>query len=82
MNPLTVYSSLTIERCDNKPPHKKGPSKLPFALINCGKISIILHLILVSGNLAHALDSVLPKDQLAQTETSILPNRCHLIKIK
>ena len=39
-------------------------------------------LILVSGNWAHALDPVLPEDQMTQTETSILPNRCHLIKKK
>ena len=43
MNPLAVYSALTIAKCDNKLPHKKGPSKLPFALMNCGKISFNLH---------------------------------------
>ena len=83
MNPLTIYSALTIERCDNKLPHKKGPSKLPFTVvINCGKISFNLHLILVSGNWVHALDPMLPEDQMTQSETSILSNRCHLIKIK
>ena len=76
MNLLTVYSALTDRRCDNKLPHKKEPSKLPSALINCGKISFNLGLILVSGNWAHALDPVL------QTKTSVLPNTCHLIKIK
>ena len=82
MNPLTIYSALTAERCDNKLPHKKGPSKLPFALLNCGKISFNLHLILVSGKLAHALDPMLPEDPMTQSETSILPNWCHLMKVK
>ena len=40
------------------------------------------HLVLVTGNWAHALDPILPEDQMAQTETSILPNRYHPIKIK
>ena len=30
MNLLTVNSVLTVERCDNKLPHKVEPSKLPF----------------------------------------------------
>ena len=34
------------------------------------------------GNWANALDPMLPGDETTQTETSILPNRCHLIKIK
>ena len=78
MNPLTVYSALTVERCDNK----KEPSKLPFALINCSKISFNLHSILVSRNWDHALGPRLPEEQMTQTETPILPNQCHLIKIK
>ena len=45
INPLTVYSAITVGMCDNKLPHKKDPSKLPVALINCGKISFDLHLI-------------------------------------
>ena len=46
------------------------------------RLSIYLPLILVSGNWAHALDSTLPKDQMTQTETYVLPDRYHLIKIK
>ena len=44
--------------------------------------SFSLNLILVSGNWAHALDPVLPEDQMTQTKTSTFPNRCYLIKIK
>ena len=42
VNPLTVNSALTVEMCDNKLPHKKGPSKQLFVLINCGIISFNL----------------------------------------
>ena len=35
-----------------------------------------------SRNWAHALDPMLSKDQMTETETSILPNWCHIIKIK
>ena len=82
MNPRIVNSALIIKKCDNKLPHRKGPSKLLFTSINCGKTLLNLHLILVSGSWAHAMDPVLPEDQMTQTETSVLPNQCHLIKIK
>ena len=42
----------------------------------------LFRLILVSENWAHALDPMFPEDQMTQAETSILPNRCHLIRIK
>ena len=38
--------------------------------------------ILVSRSLAHALDPMLPEDQMTQCETPTLPNRCDLIIIK
>ena len=47
-----IYPALTVDGCDNKLSHKRGPTKLPFILINWGKISFNLHLILVSGNWA------------------------------
>ena len=64
MNLLTIYSVLTVERCDNKLPHKKGPSKLPFTLINCGKISFNFHFISfkIAVHILFIVKSVFPKD--------------------